>query len=68
MSRPKAHIHAEQFDGHMHAHCGRGTTAVTAAEFEATDPHLRCRLCERWWFPHGQPDWHLKAAKEKQGK
>jgi|GEM_PF-4702235 len=58
----RVHIHTEQFDGHPHPWCGRGTTAVTAPVFEATDPRLRCRLCEREWFPNGQPDWNLKQA------
>jgi hypothetical protein len=62
----KVHIHEEQFDGAMHPWCGRGKTAVTANEFEATDPLRRCALCDREWFPDGQPDWHHEAAKRKQ--
>lgn len=59
---PKIHNHSEQFDGHPHSWCGRGTTAVPSDQFEATDPKLRCRVCERDWFPSGQPSWHLAAA------
>ena len=65
MSKRKVHIHTEQFDGVAHAWCGRGKTAVMFDVFEATDPHLRCRFCEHEWFPFGQPDWHLRHAKEK---
>lgn len=59
----KIHLHDEQFDGRPHAWCGRADTAVTEGEFEATDPALRCRVCDREWFPHGQPDWHLQASR-----
>lgn len=62
----KIHNHTDQFDGAMHAWCGRGKTAVSSKVFEATDPALRCRVCERDWFPNGQPDWHLKAAQQRQ--
>lgn len=58
----KVHLHDEQFDGAMHAWCGRGATAVHEHVFEATPPTERCAFCDREWFPHGQPDWHLKAA------
>lgn len=61
----KVHLHSEQFDGAVHAWCGRGTTAVEEHVFEATAPALRCQLCDRDWFPYGQPDWHLKAAQQK---
>ena len=61
----KIHRHEEQFDGHFHPWCGRGSTAVMPETFEATDPKLRCRLCDRDWFPYGQPDWHLKQAQEQ---
>lgn len=61
----KIHNHSEQFDGHWHPVCGRGNRAVGSDEFEATDPQRRCQLCERDWFPNGQPDWHLKAAQER---
>lgn len=59
----KTHIHSEQFDGTPHPWCGRGQTAVSERQFEATDPAERCALCDRDWFPHGQPDWHLQQAK-----
>lgn len=59
---PKIHNHSEQFDGHLYPWCGRGTTAVLSDQFEATDPKLRCRVCDRDWFPFGQPDWHLAEA------
>lgn len=61
----KVHRHDDQFDGHWHAWCGRGSTAVGELEFEATDPKLRCFYCDRDWFPYGQPDCHLKSSKEK---
>ncbi len=58
----KIHLHDEQFDGHPHAWCGRGSTAVPSDVFEATEPALRCALCDREWFPYGQPDRHRKHA------
>lgn len=64
----KVHIHSEQFDGHPYPWCGRGKTAVIEYEFEATDPKDRCQICDREWFPFGQPDWHLKQAQEREAK
>jgi hypothetical protein len=61
----KVHLHEEQFDGALHPWCGRGETAVNSVAFEAALPNLRCRLCDHEWFPHGQPEWHYKAAKER---
>ena len=61
--KPKLHLHTEQFDGHMHAWCGRGDTALYEGQFNATDRERRCKLCEREQFPHGQPDWHLLQSK-----
>lgn len=61
----KTHLHNEQFDGHPHPYCGRGFLVVVEAVFEATDPVLRCKDCERYWFPNGQPEWHLMAAKNR---
>ena len=61
----RVHLHDEQFDGHAHAWCGRGATAVPSDTFEATAPALRCRLCEREWFPNGQPAWHLEQAQRR---
>lgn len=61
----KVHLHDDQFDGHPHPWCGRGATAVSEAAFEATNPADRCAVCDREWFPRGQPDWHLKAAIEE---
>ena len=58
----KVHIHEEQFDGHPHAWCGRGATAVPEAVFEATPRQDRCQLCDRDWFLNGQPDWHFNGA------
>lgn len=58
----KVHIHSGQFDGAMHSSCGRGNSAVTEAEFEATPASLRCRLCDRYRFPNGQPEWHYQMA------
>lgn len=61
----KTHLHSEQFDGHPHPWCGRGTTAVDSDTFEATNPEDRCKFCDREWFPRGQPDWHLQAARSR---
>jgi hypothetical protein len=61
----KIHIHSEQFDGAMHPQCGRGSTALPADAFEAAEPAARCALCARYWFPNGQPDWHLKQAQKR---
>jgi len=58
----KVHFHVEEFDGHPHPLCGRGKAAVPPHQFEATAPHLRCKICDRAWFPNGQPQWHLDAA------
>jgi hypothetical protein len=60
----KVHLHVEQFDGHPHPWCGRGVNAVTQNRFEATPSENRCKLCEREWFPYGQPQWHLEYANE----
>ncbi len=60
----KTHLHSEQFDGAPHPWCGRGSKAVVSDVFEATEPALRCRLCEREWFPNGQPEWHLHTARQ----
>ena len=61
----KIHVHDDQFDGALHPWCGYGNHAVTEPVFEATDPKLRCKICDREWFPGGQPNWHLEQAKEK---
>lgn len=63
---PKIHNHSEQFDGAMHPVCGRGDTAVTSDEFEATPRAMRCAVCNRDWFPSGQPDWHFQGAVKRQ--
>jgi hypothetical protein len=60
--KPKVHIHEEQFDGVMHAWCGRGGTAVGEEVFAATPAAERCAYCDREWFPHGQPDWDFRHA------
>ena len=67
----KVHCHSEQFDGAMHATCGRVTSQPTGtkrivnnAVFSATDPGTRCFFCDRDWFPKGQPKWHLEASKK----
>lgn len=60
----KIHLHYDQFDGHPHSWCGRGIAAVVERVFEATVPKLRCKICDRAWFPQGQPDWHLKQAQK----
>lgn len=64
----KVHLHEEQFDGHPHPWCGRGDAAVTSEAFEATAPELRCQICDREWFPRGQPDWHYQHAARKLGR
>lgn len=58
----KIHLNDDQLDGHLYAWCGRGSTVVTEAVFEATPTSERCQICERNWFPNGQPDWHFAAA------
>lgn len=58
----KVHVHSEQFDGAWHAACGRGSDAVPPLVFEATPRERRCAFCDRDWFPHGQPEWHLSHA------
>ncbi len=60
----KIHTHDDQFDGKMYPHCGRGKLAVADKVFEATDPKLRCKICERDYFIHGQPEWHRQHAIE----
>lgn len=57
----KIHCNDDQLDGWMTPRCGRGI-AVPAAVFEATPPRMRCQVCERDWFPRGQPDWHYEDA------
>lgn len=63
------HVHDDQLDGHLYARCGRVKADSPLIKrpdvFEATDPKLRCPRCERWWFPNGQPDWHLKQAQRE---
>ena len=62
----KIHLHVEQFDGHMHSNCGRSELKVVSQdEFEATESRLRCKFCEKYWFPNGQPDSHFKSCVEK---
>lgn len=74
-NRKVLHLHEEQFDaGVFHPACGRGGPEIQAPGFvgrgrilpekffEAADPKLRCKLCEKIWFPTGQPDWHRQAA------
>jgi len=58
----KIHVHSEQFDGHWHAWCGRGDLVVSEKVFAATEPTLRCRICEKDQFPNGQPEWHRTQA------
>jgi hypothetical protein len=63
----KMHNHSEQFDGVPHSVCGRGTNAVSSKVFESIESELRCKLCERDWFPNGQPEWHLRASQKSLG-
>lgn len=64
----KVHIHDDQLDGHRYARCGRvqadDPSIKLENEFEAAEPRLRCTHCDRWWFPYGQPDWHLEQARK----
>jgi hypothetical protein len=62
---PKVHLHDDQFDGKPYAWCGRGNTVAPSRLFEATHTKFRCKLCDKEWFPRGQPDWHLKVAQAK---
>ena len=59
----KHHLHDEQFDGHLHAACGR-TDSIAPSDPRAryflddleTVPYAdRCRYraCARIWWPHG---------------
>ena len=64
----KIHINNDQLDGHKYAQCGRTTIQHLIYQpdrFEATDPRYRCRVCEKYWFPFGQPEWHRAAALER---
>ena len=66
----KVHIHDEQFDGHMHAWCGKEgkhPIVVTQRAFEATPPKHRCKICEHDWFPNDQPigNWEFKAWEDE---
>lgn len=58
----KLHIADDQLDGYLYGWCGRGGVALPPAVFEAAPPPMRCALCARDWFPHGQPEWHHKQA------
>lgn len=66
----KLHINDDQLDGKMTPRCGRGRPFWTLPEekFAAADPAGRCKLCERWWFPNGQPDWHLAQAQKRRAE
>lgn len=72
MRKKKIHLDEDQFDGYLHATCGRASGEpgvihhiVQALEFDATDPADRCSCCEAIWFPKGQPEWHREVAKKK---
>lgn len=68
----KHHLHSEQFDGALHASCGRFPhdpfpgekysdfilTSETA--FANLDKIDRCQYCEADQFPHGMPDGYGK--------
>lgn len=66
------HLHEEQFDHNvLYPVCGRGAPEMRTAKyrrilpaalFEAADPSMRCKICERIWFPNGQPEWHRRSA------
>lgn len=58
----KLHLNYDQFDGNLYAWCGRGTNVGTELQFEAADPTTRCQICDREWFPNGQPEWHREYA------
>lgn len=61
----KIHLHSEQFDGYLHAECGRLDSDVRYAphpnivgtdDFEAAPARKRCRICARANWPHGGED------------
>lgn len=67
----KVHNHDEQFDTALHDWCGKGGNhhiTVTQRAFEATPSQYRCKICERDWFPNGQPDWHFQEAVKEMEK
>lgn len=56
MKQKKIHLHAEQFDGALHAACGRldnSKRIVSEDDFENTQKAKRCRLCAAYWWPYG---------------
>ena len=58
----KTHLHVTQLDEHFYPYCGRGNRATLQGEFEATPQTQRCKICDRNWFPDGQPKWHFDNA------
>jgi len=61
----KIHINDDQLDGRKYARCGRTddqNLIYLSDQFEATESRYRCNICEQYWFPYGQPDWHQQAA------
>ena len=60
----KVHLHSEQFDGALHSQCGVGEKIVMSDAFEASTN--RCRRCELYWFPYGQPDFHFQHAVKRE--
>lgn len=58
----KVHNHSEQFDGAMHSVCGQGSVIISSDDFEGYPRDMRCKHCERDWFPNGQAQWHWEQA------
>lgn len=63
----KIHLHSEQFDGAMHAECGRFPYDPKPGEkyfefieseevFETLPREKRCSYCIDYWFPRGESD------------
>lgn len=58
MARGKAHLHSEQFDGHLHTACGRAgneerVRILTEDDFAKLPRAERCAYCTNIEFPHG---------------
>lgn len=53
----KIHLHSEQFDGYLHAACGRADETariLTDDDFEAAPEADICAYCAREYCPHGR--------------
>jgi hypothetical protein len=57
VTRGKIHLHSEQFDGYLHAACGRADESariLTDDAFASAPPAERCAYCSREYWPHGE--------------